>query len=191
MLPKYLGKSWTSPSYTYESPRDKTNEVSVRPAKTQISMGICPVWSESSLCAQWVAKGPSFLHADSKDSDQTGRMPRLIWVFAGHTLTLMVLSRSGSYLIVVICKGKRLKTKFLGPLVKFRYAVWLSLFCFTFSWKKDGSNIPFRPGQSVDSNGTLHITKVENADVGNYTCVVESSGQLLSSVEATLELACE
>ena len=40
---------------------------------------------QSSLCAQWVAKDPSFLHADSKDPDQTGRMPRLIWVFAGRT----------------------------------------------------------------------------------------------------------
>ena len=30
--------------------------------------------TESSLCAQWVAKDPSFLHADSEDSDQTGRM---------------------------------------------------------------------------------------------------------------------
>ena len=57
----------------------------VRPAKTQISLGIRPVWSESSLCAQWVAKDPSFLHADSEDSDQTGRMTRLIWVFAGRT----------------------------------------------------------------------------------------------------------
>ena len=64
-----------------EPPHDKTNKMSVRLAKTQIS----PVWSESSLCAQWVAKDPSFLHADSEDSDQTGRMPRLIWVFAGHT----------------------------------------------------------------------------------------------------------
>ena len=36
----------------------------VRPAKTQISLGICPVWSESSLCAQWVAKDPMFNHAD-------------------------------------------------------------------------------------------------------------------------------
>ena len=63
---------------------DKTNKVNVRPAKTQISLGIRPVWPGSSLCAQWVPKGPSFLHADSKDSDQTGRMPRLIWVFAGH-----------------------------------------------------------------------------------------------------------
>ena len=25
----------------------------------------------------WVAKNPSFLHADSEDSDQTGQMPRL------------------------------------------------------------------------------------------------------------------
>ena len=39
----------------------------VRPAKTQISLRIRPVWSESSLCAQWVAKDPSFLHADSED----------------------------------------------------------------------------------------------------------------------------
>ena len=44
------------------------------------------------VCAQWrlrsawaSAKGPRFLHVDSEDSDQTGRMPRLIWVFAGRT----------------------------------------------------------------------------------------------------------
>ena len=67
-----------------EPPHDKTNKMTVCPAKTQISLGICPVWSESSLCTQWVAKDPSFLYADSKDSDQTGRMPRLIWVFAGR-----------------------------------------------------------------------------------------------------------
>ena len=57
----------------------------VRPAKTQISLGIRPVWSESSPCAQWVAEHPMVLHAYSEDSDQTGRMPRLIWVFAGRT----------------------------------------------------------------------------------------------------------
>ena len=56
----------------------------MRQAKTQISLGICTVWWEFSLCVQWVAKGPMFLHASSNDSDQTGRMPRLIWVFAGR-----------------------------------------------------------------------------------------------------------
>ena len=38
---------------------------------------------QSSLCAHWVAKDPSFLHADSEDSDQTG-----------YTVTLLVLSLS-------------------------------------------------------------------------------------------------
>ena len=36
---------------TCEPRHDKTNKVSVRPAKTQISLGIRPVWSESSLSA--------------------------------------------------------------------------------------------------------------------------------------------
>ena len=66
------------------------------PSETQISLGIRLVWSESSLSAQWVAKDPSCLHADSEDSDQTGLMPRLIWVFAGRTATLLVLSWGGS-----------------------------------------------------------------------------------------------
>ena len=38
----------------------KTNKVAVRPAKTQISLGIRPVWSESLLYAQWIAKGQAF-----------------------------------------------------------------------------------------------------------------------------------
>ena len=42
--------------------------------QTRIRLGICPVWSESSLCAQWVAKDPRFLHVASEDSDQIGRM---------------------------------------------------------------------------------------------------------------------
>ena len=69
----------------YEPPHDKINNVALRLAKTQISLGIRPVWSESLLCAFWVAKDPRFLQADSEDSDQTGRTPRLIWVFGGRT----------------------------------------------------------------------------------------------------------
>ena len=44
------------------------------------------------VCSFWVAKDPSFRHADSEDSDQTGRMPRLIWVFVDRTVVLLVLS---------------------------------------------------------------------------------------------------
>ena len=57
----------------------------VRPAKTQISLGIRPVWSDSSLSG-WTKLGSLAIHwAHSEDSDPTGRMPRLIWVFAGRT----------------------------------------------------------------------------------------------------------
>ena len=57
----------------------------VRPAKTQISLGIRPVWSESSLSA-WRKLGSLATHwAHSEGSDQIGRMPRLSWVFAGCT----------------------------------------------------------------------------------------------------------
>ena len=67
----------------YEPPHDKTNKMSVRPAK--ISLGIHPVWSESSLCA-WRKIGFLATHWPySEDSDQTGRVARLIWVFAGRT----------------------------------------------------------------------------------------------------------
>ena len=83
-----------------ESPHDKTNKVTVHPAKTQISLGIRPVWSESSLCAQWVPKDPGFLHAYSKDSDQTGWMPRLICLPWPHIANLLVLSWGGSLYVL-------------------------------------------------------------------------------------------
>ena len=48
--------------------------------------------------------GPLATHwAHSEDSDQTGRMPRLIWVFAGRTATLLVLSRGGSITVLSSC----------------------------------------------------------------------------------------
>ena len=77
-------------------PHDKTNNVVMRPAKTQISLGICPVWSESSLWA-WRNLGSLVTHwVHSENTDQTGqteRMPRLIWVFAERTVILLVLSQ--------------------------------------------------------------------------------------------------
>ena len=81
----------------YEPRLDKTNKVTVRPVKIQLSLGIRPVWSESSLCAQSVAKDPSFLHANSEDSDQTGQMPgadlSLLWAhnhFVGFVMLWLI-----------------------------------------------------------------------------------------------------
>ena len=55
---EYLGSLQTEPQH------DKTNNV----ASAQSD--------QSSVCTQWVAKDPNFLHADSGDPDQTGRMPK-------------------------------------------------------------------------------------------------------------------
>ena len=79
VLPKHVSDNLLLiPVKTNEPRHDKTNKMSVRPAKTPISLGISPVWSESSLSA-WSKLGSLATHwAHSEDSDQTGRMPRLI-----------------------------------------------------------------------------------------------------------------
>ena len=60
------------------------------PSKDSDQPGHLPSLIRVFACTQWVANNPSFLHADSEDSDQTGQTPRLI-VFAGRTLILLVL----------------------------------------------------------------------------------------------------
>ena len=72
----------------------KLTKWNVYQAKMQISLGICPVWSESLLCTQWVAKDPMLrrLYSDWADAQaylsllRLAHMPfcwfimqRLIW----------------------------------------------------------------------------------------------------------------
>ena len=78
---------------------DQQNDV--RPVKTQISLCIRTVWYEYSLCTQCGAKAQTFLRVDNEDSDQTGRMRRLIWVFTGRTSFCFVLSCSSSKMMFV------------------------------------------------------------------------------------------
>ena len=89
----------------YEPPDDKTNKMTFAPSKpghlpslirvfgqTQIILGICPVWSESSLSA-WRNNRSSATHwAHCEDSDQTGHLPSLIRAFTGHMKEHWVLS---------------------------------------------------------------------------------------------------
>ena len=58
----------------------------MRPAKTQISLCIRPVWSESSFSA-WRNFAPLTFRQNppSEDFDQTARMCRLIWFVAGRS----------------------------------------------------------------------------------------------------------
>ena len=83
----------------------KRTKWQVRPAKTQTNLDIRPVWSESSLSA-WRKLGPLATHwVHSEDSDQAGRMPRLIWVFAGRIVILLVLSCRGSFVVDCSCSS--------------------------------------------------------------------------------------
>ena len=69
--------------HTRNEPRhDKTKKMSVRPAQTQISLGIRPVWSESSvalektLATKWVCAQRRLKSAwASAQSDQSNRCP--------------------------------------------------------------------------------------------------------------------
>ena len=59
--------------------------------------------SDQSSLSVWRKLGSLATHwTHSEDSDQTGRMPRLIWVFAGRTVIWLVLSCAGSFMATFI-----------------------------------------------------------------------------------------
>ena len=101
----------------------------VCPAKTQISLGICPPWSESSQGTQWLAEDPMFLHADSELIRLGGR-PGWSESSLGTQAILLVLSWGGSYFLcgsVVFTPGCfRLSLALLFVLVCFQscLALW-------------------------------------------------------------------
>ena len=107
-------KPWVLPSDRdldiYMPQHEKQTKCSEYPAKTQIRLGEsaqCPVWSGSSLCAECIAKDPRYIHADGEDSDQTGRMLRLIWVFTGRTFYLVLSCCDSYYLEAKRANGRR------------------------------------------------------------------------------------
>ena len=84
-------------SNSFEPPRDKTNKMTVRPAKTQISLGIRPVCSESSLSA-WRKLGFLATHwAHSETLIRLGGCPGWSESSQGAHAILLVLSWGGSY----------------------------------------------------------------------------------------------
>ena len=96
---KLAWKLKMSNNYSLKSSRNNRNQMNAQLSRdmTKPTKWVCTqrrlrsAWAsaqtdQSSLCAHWVAKDPSFLHVDGEDSDQTGRMPRLIWVLARCTV---------------------------------------------------------------------------------------------------------
>ena len=68
-----------------ESPHDKTNKMACAPSEDSDQYGYPPSMIRVFAVA-WRNLGSFATHkAHSEDSYQTGRMPRLIWVFGGRT----------------------------------------------------------------------------------------------------------
>ena len=97
---------------TFEPPHDKTNKMACAPSKDSDQPGHPPslirvfaVRMKKALVLSYPKSAQRRLWSDWADAqadlslrcDQTGQMPRLIWIFAGRTLILLILSRGGSY----------------------------------------------------------------------------------------------
>ena len=111
----------------------------VHPAKTHISLGIHPVWSESSLSA-WRKLGSLATHwVHSEDSDQTGWMPRLIWVFAGRIGHFVgFVMRMLKYSLYTVMQSKSCSAKKLHlKVAKLAYKVKKDWLINTLDWKPD------------------------------------------------------
>ena len=125
---------------TFEPPHDKTNKMTVRPAKTQITFGIRPVWSKSSLCALH-SQGPKASSCGQRRLIRLGECPG--WVFAGRTVTLLVLSWGGSFQnkyayqqsLKNLCKQDSTKT----------FAIFLQCRCFYYTTNNSSSSLVFLP----------------------------------------------
>ena len=82
-------------SLLYDPPQNKINKMTVHPAKTQISLGIRPVWSvfDIRMKKPWVLSYP--LRAQRRLWSDW-----VIWVFAGRTVILLALSWGGSDVLI-------------------------------------------------------------------------------------------
>ena len=106
----YTNLQWSSNNYNYSViryidqytgiphlSRDMTKPTKWVCAQRRLRSAWASVQSNQSSVSAWRKLGSLVTHwAHSEDSDQTERMPRLIWVLAGRTLILLVLSCRGS-----------------------------------------------------------------------------------------------
>ena len=93
-------------SNVYEPRHDKTNKVIVRPAKTQISLGIRQVWSESSLTA-WRNLGSLatyWAHSEDWADAKADLIPR--WAhthFVGLVMSRLIYVYTKDWLLFYRC----------------------------------------------------------------------------------------
>ena len=105
--------SWYSP---FEPAHDKTNKIACAPAKTQISQGIHPVWSESLLSAWGKLESLATHWVQSEDSDQTGWIARHLsfcWAhihFVGYVMHWLICQYTGYSTVFIVSVSEQLRT---------------------------------------------------------------------------------
>ena len=107
----YIVPCWRRSNKKLSRSMTKPTKWPVCPAKTQISQGICMVWSVSLLWAQWIAKNPRFLPADSKDWSD--------WVDTQADLSLCWAQRSFVGFVMLW-----LNSSFFGMHLNFNMQLW-------------------------------------------------------------------
>ena len=124
-----------------------------------------PAWasaqSDQSSLSAWRQLGSFATHwAHREDSDQTGWMPRLIWVFDGRTLILLVLSCRSSDYSCAVCIFEKIVQAFKGSCqTVFRLDTFLNI-----NWNNPGES--FRTCILILSSP---FKKVEKKSVHQYT----------------------
>ena len=125
-----VGISISPNSSKFEPPHDKTNKMASAPSEDSDQPGHPPslirVFAVRSmgrkgpklysygqrrlirLGGQWVAKDPSFLHTDSEDSDQTGRLVCILLTFL---VNLSIISLRRLSIKMSIFNNKRRKVR--------------------------------------------------------------------------------
>ena len=120
-------------------------------------------------------------------------MPRLIWVFAGRTLILLVLSCRGSFVVIcyvsftvkrpssVICRPSSVclsSTIFKHLLLRNHWA----------DWSKFHMESPWDGGMKVCSNGPGHMTKMAAMSIyGKKTSSPEPKGRCLWNLVCSIK----
>ena len=119
-------------SCSNEPRHDKTDKMSVRPAKIQISLGIRPVWSESSLSA-WRKLGSLATHwAHSEDSSVWADAQAdlsLRWAqshFVGFVMSRFKYCTRSTFIRIIIAKNRKYHCNCLWKAQKILKSFWLA-----------------------------------------------------------------
>ena len=93
-------------------------------AKRRLRSAWASAQSDQFSLSEWRKRGSLATYwVYSEDSDQTRRMPRLIWVFAGRTTALLALSWGGSFVLIIFLPSNASVTWTPDNILSFRIHV--------------------------------------------------------------------